>query len=90
MMTKMQLISEAKRILQLIREEDIFHMESSEECVSEENLPYVKKWNDDLYEFSQTIENRVVADELCSLWIYNGRRVSRERINRVIQLLEKL
>lgn len=89
-MNKSELINGGEQILASIKEEDIFGISSPQECVSDEFLPFVQKWTESLVEYAKNISNKEMREDLLSLWIYNGRRVSSDRIKYAIMILNSL
>lgn len=82
------LILRGNQILSSVKTEDIFGINSPQECVDQSFLPFVIEWYEDLVNYATSLPNGDERDTILSLWIYNGRRVSTARISKAIDILE--
>lgn len=90
MIKKQELIERATAILGNIVMKDVFGVGSKEPCLEGKNLQDLVEWYDDLRFFALNLNNQAVGDELLSIQYYNGERVSKNRIEYAIKLLQQV
>ena len=91
-MTKEALLSQAKHILGLIHYEDIFKFGGlpPQECVKDEDIDYVKGFIENLNDYLVTIDNNKIIEEINNIYFFDGKRISKERVKKLIKFIEMI
>lgn len=87
--TVLHLVNEAETILQKIKVGDIFGIGSQQEYLDDKILSTAMQWTQKVHDVG-AMSLTPLAQELRSLWIIDGNRVSSARIKRAVEILKQI
>ena len=90
--TSKELINKAEQILSCVYQEDIFGIGTKEDVVKEQEISLVERFEKDLDAYTLHFSEESVPYQRiqANRWILDGRRVSTQHIQNIIDILKEL